>query len=80
LKAVLIELTGLGSRYGFDENLIRQKLNALHFVPYQYNAFTRELRTDTRSGEANTIFIRDYQFVSERLRLASIVNLPQMSI
>ena len=80
LKVIVIELAGFGARYGFDESKIRQQLLDSHFTPHQYNAFTRELRPDTAAGETNTIFIRDMDFVRERIRTAPPVRLPQMTL
>lgn len=67
LKAIIIELNGSGERYGYDENKIYDKLLELGFRSYQYNPSTRTLTGITTSGIHNTIFIRDLNFVSDRL-------------
>lgn len=70
LKAIIIELNGSGLRYGFQEADIHQLLTANKFKPYQYNPFKRELILLTSYGDANTIYCRDLQFVTERLKTA----------
>ena len=67
LKAIIIELNGSGGRYGYDENLIHQKLLGFGFKPASYNPFTRQIIFIESFGSQNTIYIRDPQFVKERL-------------
>lgn len=73
LKAIIIELNGSGSRYGYDENRIHQQLLELSFLPYQYDPFKRELRSLQQYGSHNTIYIRDKDVVMERLKSAKKV-------
>ncbi|TAE28701.1 MAG: FkbM family methyltransferase [Cytophagales bacterium] len=70
LKAIIIELNGSGQRYGYDEAKIYDKLLDLGFMSYQYDPFTRKLIEINTSGAHNTIFIRDLNFVSDRLMKA----------
>jgi hypothetical protein len=70
LKAIIIELNGSGKKYGFDESLIHGKLLKLGFRPFSYRPFLRELTAIPTWGKSNTIYIRDVNFVSERLRSA----------
>ena len=75
LKAIIIELNGSGKRYGYDESVIHHKLIDLGFAPYQYAPLKRELiRVDT-FGTHNTIYIRDIDFVNERIKNADKVNI-----
>ena len=67
LKAIIIELNGSGTRYGFDENAIHQNLLSLGFNPYHYNAFQRTLTKVSNFGSGNTIYVRDVKMVSNRL-------------
>jgi FkbM family methyltransferase len=75
LKAIIIELNGSGFRYEFDEMEIHKKLLAIHFIPYNYNPFTRELSKQDTYGNTNTIYLRDIFFVQERLATAEKVNI-----
>lgn len=75
LKAIIIELVGLGKRYGFDENEIHKKLLKYGFTPYNYNPISRELTALKKPSKENVIYIRDYDFVIERIK-----NTPKVSI
>jgi len=68
LKAIIIELNGSGKRYGYDENKIHQKLIELKFKPFSYDPKNRELKKISSYGTHNTIYIRDEQFVRNRLK------------
>jgi FkbM family methyltransferase len=70
LKAIIIELNGSGNRYGYDENLIHQKLLSLAFLPYHYNPFTRELKERISPNVHNTLYLRDIPMVKDRVTSA----------
>ncbi len=75
LKAVIIELNGSGSRYGYDEEKIHQSFLQKGFEPYSYDPFKRDLiKLDDRKSD-NVIYIRDLPFVRERVR-----NSPRVTI
>ena len=67
LKALIIELNGSGGRYGFDENDIHNLLIDLKLSPYEYAPFERKLKKIDRFGSYNTIYIRDIDFVNDRI-------------
>lgn len=67
LKAIIIELNGSGKRYGYNEEDIHKELTELGFKPYEYMPFHRELIEVKRWGSANTIYIRDFQDVKNRV-------------
>lgn len=72
LQAIIMELNGSGSRYGFDEKLLQQNMLEKGFLTYSYNPFAREL-VDLKgalSVQGNTLFLRDVEFVVERLQAA----------
>jgi FkbM family methyltransferase len=75
LKAIIIELNGSGLRYGYDESAIHQMLNSLNFLPYHYDPFTRSLFKLEKFGSHNTIYIRDIDFVKERIQKAKKIHL-----
>ena len=68
LKAIIIELNGSGERYGFDENQIHAQLISHSFKPYNYDPFERKLTELETFGQFNTIYLRDTDFVENRLR------------
>lgn len=68
LKAIIIELNGSGARYGYDENIIHQTLTNLGFKPFQYIPSERALISLDKHNVNNTIYIRDMDFVMERIK------------
>lgn len=75
LKAIIIELNGSGARYGYDEQEIHQSLLDVGFSPYTYDPFSRKLTSVNLFGSLNTIYIRDFDFVQERLKKAEKVKI-----
>ncbi|MFH6769530.1 FkbM family methyltransferase [Gaetbulibacter aquiaggeris] len=75
LKAIIIELNGSGKRYGYDELEIHKTLLANGFIPYLYEPFNREIIKMEGFGTQNTIYIRDIQFVNERLKGAEKIEI-----
>lgn len=70
VKAIIIELNGSGARYGFDESSIHATLLQYGFVPYSYNPFFRTLEPLEHWGTHNSIYIRDLNFVRDRIATA----------
>lgn len=68
LKAIIIELNGSADMYGFDESLIHQKLLSNGFTPYNYDPFTRNIENVEMYGKFNTIYIKDIDFVKNRVK------------
>lgn len=75
LKAIIIELNGSGDRYGYDENKIHQKLIKFGFKPFSYNPKLRKLKQISTFGSHNTIYIRDEQFVKDRIESSRKVKI-----
>lgn len=75
LKAIIIELNGSGARYNYDEKEIHNTFLNLNFKPYQYDPLKRELTEITESGAHNTIYIRDIEFVKQRLASAPKITI-----
>ncbi len=67
LKAIIIELNGSGKRYGYDERKIHETFLAAGLEPYLYDPMTRTLTKAGTFGFHNTIYIRDIDFVTERV-------------
>lgn len=76
LHAVIMELNGSGSRYGFDESKLLELMFSYGFNTYSYNPLSRTLMglEGKRSDSVNTLFIRDKSFVEERLRASPKVT------
>ncbi|HJP62590.1 MAG TPA: FkbM family methyltransferase, partial [Mucilaginibacter sp.] len=74
LKAIIIELNGSGSRYGYDENAIHQLLTDKMFQPYSYDPFSRQLTALSSYGIENTIYCRDIDFITSRLKTAKFIQ------
>ena len=68
LKAIIIELNGSGSRYGFDDENIHLKLLQYGFKPYCYNPKVKELKALKTFVNHNTLYLRDVNFVEERIK------------
>jgi FkbM family methyltransferase len=75
LKAIIIELNGSGVRYGHDEQTIHEKLLNYGFNPFIYNPEERTLTSVNKFGTHNTIYIRDVDFVQNRLLSAPKVKI-----
>jgi FkbM family methyltransferase len=72
LKAIIIELNGAGDRYGFNDNDIHQLLFTKGFKVMRYNPFKRELAgAAERNTEHNTLYLRDIDFISNRVNAAN---------
>jgi FkbM family methyltransferase len=78
LRAVLMELNGSGMRYGYSDDAIHSIMMEYGFLPFIYEPFQRALHQlpnrNTKSG--NTLYLRDIDFVRERLSSAAEIKLP----
>ena len=62
----------MAARYGFDERAVQSALERAGFATYRYLPRERRLVRSTTGPHTtgNTLFIRDYEFVSQRLTTA----------
>jgi FkbM family methyltransferase len=76
LQAVIIELNGMGNRYGWDDALIVDRMIDIGLNPYTYDPLQRKLFSlhGKNSTSGNTLFVRDEAFVLERVRSAQPVT------
>jgi len=74
VKAIIIELNGSGSRYDYDERDIHQLLISKKFRPYSYDPFSRELTALSSYGVENTIYCRDIDLITGRLKAAKRIQ------
>jgi FkbM family methyltransferase len=69
-KAIIVETNGSENHYGFEPNNLHETLSTHGFTPYSYAPFERILVEKTNLGKFNTIYIRDINFVRERIKNA----------
>lgn len=70
VQAVIIELNGLGSQYGYDEQEVHAQLLDFGFASCAYDPVSRQLSPAGLKGVHNTLYVRDFDLVRERLRAA----------
>ena len=75
LKAIIIELNGSGLRYGYHDIEIHEKLLRFGFAPYSYDPFKRSVTLLDIFGAHNTLYLRDVNFVKNRVRNAPAFNI-----
>jgi FkbM family methyltransferase len=69
LQALIIELNGCASRYGIKDDEVDLLLREKGFFPVSYEPFSRRLSVLQKyNNEVNTIYIRDLEQVSQKLR------------
>ncbi len=70
VKGIIIELPGIGHRYGYDESKIHDRLLELGFNSYEYSPMRRTLTPVGLFGSYNTLYVRDLDFVMNRVQTA----------
>lgn len=75
LKAIIIELNGSGGRYGYEETDIHKELRKAGFAPYEYDPFMRKLKVLDTYGHFNTLYLRDLNFINERVLQGDKISL-----
>jgi FkbM family methyltransferase len=81
LKALIIELNGCGQQYGYDENKIHELLLSHGFAPYSYKPFSRQLNAEPGYyGHNNTIYIKDVEWASNRVKAARKYNILNVKV
>jgi FkbM family methyltransferase len=69
--AVIIELlNGSGTRYGYDDWRLHERMLDMGFRLHRYDPFTRVLRETDEIIGGNNLYVRDAEFVRERLKTA----------
>jgi FkbM family methyltransferase len=67
LKVIIMETNGLSDQYEFGQNYIHDKLLSLGFTPNEYDPYERKIIPIASTGTENTIYIRDMEFVKNRI-------------
>jgi FkbM family methyltransferase len=79
LKGIIIELNGLGKRYGHSDKDLHAHILDFGFKPYSYEPLSRSLKLEQSYITPNTIYLRDLDFVYKRLKEASNVTVMGVS-
>lgn len=82
LNAIIMELNGSGSRYGYDEPSLHQKIIGYGFSPYSYLPVKRELVSlnGKNSESGNTLYIRDIKIATDRIKSAPTFSVNKTEI
>ena len=80
LKAIIIELNGSGSNYGFKDEDIHKKILSYGFKTFAYNPATRSLSELESFGKFNTLYLRDIPFINKRITTARKVRIGKQDI
>jgi len=82
VKAIIIELNGAGNRYGYNEEKIHSYLVGIGFLPCEYDPFTRDLspKHSLKNDNNNTIYVRDLNFVRQRLSTSDKICINKIQI
>jgi FkbM family methyltransferase len=69
LKVLVAELNGSGIKYGVSDEAIYNTIQGYGFQPYIYDFRNRKLilQNNYNTSQFNTVFVRDIDFVSQRL-------------
>ena len=72
-----MEMNESGNRYGTDEETLLTLLSSYGFLPFEYNPFARKLsRVDSTSSlSANTIFVKDQNWIEKRIGASRSFNI-----
>ena len=72
LCAVIMETNGQGLKFGFDEELLHQRMLGWGYDTFQYLPRQHVLRSlgGRRNAAGNTLYVRNCEWVKERLRTA----------
>ncbi|PWT72759.1 MAG: FkbM family methyltransferase [Bacteroidetes bacterium] len=70
LKAIIIEINGSGSSYGISDDEIHSFLLSQGLTPYSYEPFSRTLTSLDKYGPTNTIYLRDPEWIEQRVSTA----------
>ncbi len=74
LRAIIVELNGLGSRYGYDDKNSDATIRKFGFKSYSYDPWLRRLCSSQMTGTANTIYIRDIDDAAHRVKEAEPIR------
>jgi FkbM family methyltransferase len=76
IKVLILELNQSGEKFGVSDEEIYAKVISLGFQPYSYDVSDRKLikLQNYNKQQFNTIFIRDEEFVRDRLKTSTVIK------
>ncbi|HSZ71492.1 MAG TPA: FkbM family methyltransferase [Cytophagaceae bacterium] len=80
LKGIIIELNGLASKYSYEEHFIHKTLVDHGFKPYAYDPFARQLQALEKHGDENTLYLRDVEWIKNRIKASPRYQVLDKSI
>ena len=80
LQAMIVERGAVASRYGHDEDALHRHIQASSFIPCAYSAIKRELSKIPGDSKGNIIYVRDFDFVQNKLKAAAAFHFAGMAI
>lgn len=80
LKAIIIELNGSGGKYGFSDQDVHTFLLSKKFSAYKFNPFDNSLVSVENYANNNTLYIRNINFVIERIQFSETIKILGISI
>lgn len=75
LKAIIVELNNASEKYGYKPADLHNIIVELGFTPFSYHPFKRNLKQLNSPSNYNTIYIRDINFVTDRVQKAEKVKI-----
>ena len=79
LQAIIVERSGAGNRYGYDEEQLHAHIRSHGFSACSYTPFTRQVHP-IGNQDGNIIYIRDLKSANERLRTAPAFELGDLKV
>jgi len=80
LKAIIIEMMELGVRYGSSDSQVHDLLVNNGFNLYEYDPVNRALKPLTELVSGNGIYLRDIEFVKQRVKTAKVFTVSGINI
>jgi FkbM family methyltransferase len=80
LQAIIVERSGNGNRYGYDEEQLHARIRSHGFNACIYEPFARQARPLGNEAGGNIIYIRDLKSANERLRAAPAFELGGLKV
>jgi FkbM family methyltransferase len=80
LRAMIVERSDSGKRYGFDEAALHRQIRQCGFIPCRYDPFARRLSRVENEVLGNIIYVRDIPGTDVVLRAAPAFKLDDLSV
>ncbi len=82
LSILIMETIGGGERYGFDDDALHRRILDFGFQTASYDPFARRLMIDQPYTHTtnNTIYVRNFDFVEDRIRTARRFHVNHVEI